>query len=574
MDVLGRPNEACFLYQGPVCRADWGATHPLPATTPGGAAAAVRPPRRPPRNQGVPRALREWLRRRRQQQRLLQEVVALGIKDERRRAARLQADIAEAARAAAGGGGGGSKGSLEGRVLGDAAGPVPRRGAAARLRGAGGREDGGPESPGGGGAPEAALRAELQAARARLSALTQTAVRWRQSEELYMEQLRAQRARWRAAPGAAAAARAVTPQLVAALFERAAAGLGGLAPTRLALLLWSAPWLGFCPPPGWAAAAASALGRAACRMTMRDACLALWGAARLQQDLRLPPEAGEALLGRTRELLLAAAAAARVGAGAARPAAQAYPGSPGDARRADAGASTCSAAPPLQQQARRGPLERPAWPPAAGALHALPGSPLAPGPRGGAAPGFRYHLSALEAACSARHAGQPGGAFGSAAAPRAALSRQDAVVLPWAVSELGLRPGSAWTAAFAAAARPLLPRMTGLQVGVMLRSLALARAPVPDAFLEAADTLYLVNSATWAPNECALVGASILQLRQVAAEAARPPRGARGAARGGAEAAAAAAEAEWELLFSLGAAPASVLVLPSSPRRGAATGGR
>jgi hypothetical protein len=495
--------------------------------------------------------MRNWLRRRRQQQRLLLEVFNLGVQQERRRASRLQAKLAAAVRARRGGSGSRTDDEDEEGAEGKAeVERAPRRGAA-------------------GAAPapdEASLRAELAAARARVAALKQTAVRWRRSEEQQVENLRARHARWRAQPGAAAAARLVTPELAAALLARGGAHAAELAPGRLALLLWSAPWLGFTPPPEWAAAVGRALAGAAGHMTLPDAGIVLWAAAHLQPGFRLPPDAARALLERTRELLAAAAAAA--------PAAPAAP--PADV--------------PVVPAARAAPgaPARPAWPPARSAATGADAACAAPG-----APGFRFDAAGPRAAAAAGRppaAGAPGARAQPPPPPVAAP--QDLVMLPWALSELGLRPGADWAAVLCGAAARALPRMSGLQLGVMLRALARMRAAVPEAFLEAVETRGLVNSAVWPPNECALVHASIIQLRQAAAEAAAEaaaPRR-RGRPRGGGStsgsdggsddederrAAAAAVAAEWELLDSLGAGPLQVLIAPAAAapwRRGGAGG--
>ncbi|GBF96826.1 hypothetical protein Rsub_09682 [Raphidocelis subcapitata] len=468
--------------------------------------------------QGHPRALGEWLRRRSQQQRLLLDVVRLGINDERGRMRALRGALASA-RAA-------------------------RRAAAAAAAG----EEGGASAAAAAaeaGEREAGLLSEIEAARLRLRGLAHTWTRWHQSAELVAQQLHARRARWRAVPGAAAAAEAVSPALVEALFLRIGSAMGALTPRQLAHALWSAPWLGFKPGPDWADAARARLADCAPGLSMFDCCLVLWAAAWMPSELPLPPELLAALMDRSRALLAAAAAAPAAGrAAAALPQVAPAPA----VAHAAAGAA---AAPPPQP---RPPLLRPLRP-------QRPPADAAPGPQ--------------------RAAPAPSGGGGGAA-----FSPQDALMLAWGLSEAGARPGRAWSEAFCAALARALPSMTGLQLGVTLRALARLRAAAPAALLDAAETRALVNSAVWEPPVCALVSASVLQLRGIAAEseaaaacaaggpAAAAPRGAAAEAEAEAAAAAAAAarvaEAEWELLASLGVGP---LQLPMSAPPAQVAGG-
>jgi hypothetical protein len=441
-----------------------------------------------------------------------------------------------------------------------------------------------------------ALAAELAATEQRLQGLVHTWTRWHLNSRLVMRQLREQRSRWRAQPGAVAAAKLATPALVGAIFEEAGRWIGQLPARKVAHLLWAAPWLGFRPDAAWGAAAVARAAACAGELSLMDSCMLLWAAARMQQDLALPPQLLERLVERTRRLLLAAAAAPRQAAAAAAAAA------PSAAHPAETAAA---AAAPQPMAGGRRPAPRPSWPPPGVAADTpqqqqqLPvdqfSSSSAPGC------GFRYNPAAAPRRLPLQPASPAAAAPAAAAAAVVVMTPQDAVMLPWAFAVLEAAPTPEWAAAFCGAARRVLPLMSGLQLGIMLRMLAGLRLVVPAAFLEAAETRALVNSAVWEPGACALVNASVLQLRQLrAAEAAAVAAGVAPGGGGAAAAAAArrgrersrrsrsvgvgadgltdgsgdldrdldledeaaaareAAESEWELLASLGITPLSV----------------
>jgi len=438
-----------------------------------------------------------------------------------------------------------------------------------------------------------ALVAELEATKLRLRDLVHSWTRWQQSAQLAMQELRERRSRWRAVPGAVAAAKLVTPDLVNALLDHAGSRFDQLPPRKLAHLLWAAPWLGYRPCAEWAAAAARRIEGCLGELSMMDACMLLWASARLQHDLQLPRPLLRAVVEHTQRLLLAAAPAGRRRAAAAGAAAlTAAAGAGAGSAAADRSGPATNSTPAAASRLSRAP--RPTWPPPtasspdASSLHPQPATTAgaaAAAAAAAAAPPESMNHQQQRHAMHQKYDFQYNRAAPTAAVPSPAaapaLSPQDAVMLPWALAELDAQPGPGWVAAYCGAARHALRAMSGLQIGIMLRSLAVMRLSVPPGFIEAADTLASVNSATWEPGVCALVSASALQLRQlnaVAAAEAAAAAAAGGAAADGCDSPAAAAaaadddgydandsdaaaaaaaaarqaEAEWELLSSLG----------------------
>ena len=384
----------------------------------------------------------------------------------------------------------------------------------------------------------------------------------------------------------------VTPARAAAVLERAAAGAGALAPRRVAQLLWAAPWLGVKPAPRWAPAVVRRLGGCVGELALADCCRALWAAARLQPDMHLPAGLTAALVHHTQWLLLAAAPPAGHGRSVAAGAAASAAASAATANPALQAAAPAPAAAPPASLPQAAPRARPLWPPERGAVAGGAPPPDSPAAASGDPP-----LAAVAFGIEPRFLEPPAAplrlrpATPALQPPRRAprVSPQDAVMLPWALAELGARPGAAWAAAFCGAAAPLLRSLTGLQLGTMLRALARMRAAPPPAFLDAAETVALARGASWEPAVAGLVGASVLQLRQLRAAAAAERAAERAAAAAGRAAAVAAASAasadraapprgrrpqtaaaaahqqqlrhqqqaaaEWELLASLGVAP-------------------